>query len=148
MGTFTSFGTSIPVTGPNIGFPGTVSRFGERVISARPFAPLVSTNNLNFGDPAVLVPNSTANLEDSYDSVKDFLGTLANTALLKQYFAGAAVREVKTQLGYPQTPGVLATGYYASGQMAEVLERGTMNGLPFGGHAQEPGPVVHARSAE
>jgi len=125
MSSFTSFGTSIPVTGPNNGFPGTVSRFGERVISARPFSPITPTNNLNFGDPAVLVPNSTANLEDSYDSIKDFLGTIGNTALLAQYFTGMAVREVKTQVTYPQTPGNNLSGYYSNGQMAEVLERGS-----------------------
>ncbi len=123
-----NFGATIPVTGPNIGFPGTVSRFGERVIAARPFSPATSTNNLNFGDPAVLVPNSTANLEDAYDSVADFVAAAtANIALVAKYFAGFAVREVKTQLTYEAglQPGLLQAGYYSSGQMAEVLERGS-----------------------
>jgi hypothetical protein len=46
-------------------------------------------------------------------------------------FAGAAVREVQTQLTYPagQTPGILQVGYYAPNSMAEVLERGSMTVL-------------------
>lgn len=122
-----NFGQVIPVTGPNIGFPGTVSRIGERVIAARPFSPITTTNNLNFGDPAVLVPNSTANLEDSYDSVADFVGTAANIALVAAYFAGFAVREVQTELTYEAglQPGLQQVGYYSNGRMAEVLERGS-----------------------
>lgn len=123
----TSFGQVIPVTGPNIGFPGNVSRFGERVIAARPVI-ATATKNLNFGDPAVLIPNSTANLEDSYDSVADFVAAAAaNIGLVAAYFAGMSVRNVKTQLTYPAgvTPGTQQVGYYSAGQMADVLERGS-----------------------
>ena len=42
-----SFGQVIPVTGPVLGFAGTVSRIGERVITARQFVPTTSSNNLN-----------------------------------------------------------------------------------------------------
>ena len=124
--TLTSFGQTIPVTGPNIGFQGAVSRFGERVIAARQFVPFTSTNNLNFGDPAVVIPNQTGGY---YDSVADFIAHAAsNIGLLATQFAGMAVREVKTQITYPSnvTPGASPmVGLYASGQMAEVLERGS-----------------------
>src|ERR1700692_1533848 len=103
--TLTSFGQVIPVTGPNIGFAGTVSRQGERVIAARVFTPYTLTNNLNFGDPAVVIPDQKGG---AYDSVADFIAhAAANIGLLAAYWAGAAVREVKTQLTYPSnvTPG-------------------------------------------
>ena len=123
-----SFGQVINVTGPNNGFQGTVSRFGERVITAREFVPFTATNNLNFGDPAVIIPTATGGV---FDSVADFLAigaftTARNPGLVAQFFAGMAVREVKTQLLYPagQTPGILQVGFYANDQMAEVLERG------------------------
>jgi hypothetical protein len=120
-----SFGQVIGVTGPNNGFQGTVSRFGDRVITAREFVPYTTTNNLNFGDPAVIIPN---NLGGYFDSVADFVAhSAANIGLVAAYFAGMAVREVKTQLTYPagQAPGIQQVGYYANLQMAEVLERGS-----------------------
>jgi hypothetical protein len=125
-----AFGQVIPVTGPNIGFPGAVSRFGDTIITARSFVPLTSTNTLNFGDPAVIIP-STTNSGGAFTSVKDYIATIANTANIANYFAGMAVREVKTQLTYQGsssygagTPGVQSVGSYANLQMAEVLERG------------------------
>lgn len=128
--TLVSFGQTIPVTGPNIGFQGTVSRFGERVIAARQFMPYTSSNNLNFGDPAVVIPNSQGGY---WDSVADFIAHAAsNIGLLATQWAGAAVREVKTQLTYPSNvvPGASPmVGLYSSGQMAEVLERGSITVL-------------------
>lgn len=125
--TFTSFGQVIQPTGLNNGFPGTVSRTGERVIHAREFVQQSAsgTYNLNFGDPAVIVQNNSGGY---YDSVLDFVTAAAsNISLLTTQFAGIAVRNVQTQLTYPagQTPGILQVGYYASGTMAEVLERGS-----------------------
>jgi hypothetical protein len=120
-----SFGQVIGVTGPVNGFQGTVSRFGERVIAARSFTPFTGTNNLNFGDPAVLIPNATGGL---WDSVYDFVThSAANIGLVARYFGGFAVREVKTQLTYGAgtQPGIQQVGYYGPGQMAEVLERGS-----------------------
>ncbi len=126
MGSFTSFGSVIPVTGPDIGFAGTVSRFGERVITARQFVPYTSTNNLNFGDPAVVIPNSEGG---NWDSVADFIAhAVSNIGLLYKQFGGMAVREVKTQLTYPSnvTPGASPmVGLYSANQLAEVLERGS-----------------------
>lgn len=123
MGTI-AFGQVIPVTGPNIGFPGSISRFGERVIASREVVP-TAASNLNFGDPAVTVDNSDGGY---YTSVKDFLATSeANAALIAAQFAGMAVREVKTMLTYPanQAPGLQQVGYYAPANMADVLERGS-----------------------
>ncbi len=128
-----SFGQTIPVTGPNLGFQGTVSRFGERVIAAREFTPYNTANNLNFGDPTVIIPNNTGGV---FDSVADFVAnSVANIALVSKYFAGIAVREVKTQLTYPagQTPGIQQVGYYSASQMAEALERGSATILLRGG---------------
>lgn len=120
-----AFGQVVPVTGPNIGFQGTVSRFGERVIAAREYVPYTAANNLSFGDPAVLVANAVGGY---WDSVADFVAhAVGNVALVSQYFAGFAVREVKTQLTYGAgtQPGLQQVGYYSNGQMAEVLERGS-----------------------
>jgi hypothetical protein len=121
--TASSFGQVIPVLGPNIGFPGAVSRFGDRVILARELNPS-ATLNLNFGDPAVIIPNATGGY---YDSVLDFVTALAsNIGLVAGYFAGMAVREVKTMLTYNTgNPAILSVGYYAPNSMAEVLERGS-----------------------
>lgn len=120
----TSFGQVINVTGPNNGFVGTVSRQGDRVIVAREFTPFTSTNNLSFGDPTVAIPNATGGV---WDSIADFVAHApSNIGLVASYFAGMAVREVKTQLTYPagQTPGIQQVGYYANLQMSEVLLRG------------------------
>jgi hypothetical protein len=124
-----SFGQVIPVTGPVLGFPGTISRVGERVVASREYVPTTSSNNLNFGDPAVLIENSTGGY---WDSVADFVAaSAANIALVAAQFAGGAVREVQTQLTYPagQQPGILQVGYYAANTMADVLERGSMTVL-------------------
>jgi hypothetical protein len=120
-----SFGQTISVLGPNIGFQGTVSRFGERVILARAFMPFNVASNLNFGDPTVTIPNQ---LGGYYDSVADFIAaSQANIGLLATQWAGMAVREVKTSLVYPagQTPGIQQVGFYTNLQMAEALERGS-----------------------
>ena len=138
-----SFGQVIPVTGPNLGFPGNISRFGDRVVKARPFAPLTSTNNLNFGDPAVLIPTTTGG---AWTSVADFIATVANIGKLAKQFAGLAVRNVKTSLTYPAgvTPGTNQVGYYSNGQEAELLLRGSGTILLTVG-APSAGDQVYAR---
>ena len=123
-----SFGQVIPVTGPNIGFPGTISRTGERIVIAREFVQQSGsgTYNINFGDPVVQIQNTSGGY---WDSVLDFVtAATSNIGLVASQFAGVAVREVQTQLTYPagQTPGVLQVGYYAPNTMAEVLERGSI----------------------
>lgn len=91
---YQSFGQVIQPNGPNVGFPGNVSRQGERVIKARQVS---DTNNLSFGAAAVLLSNATGGL---WESVATFLATAANAQNLQQYFAGIAVREVTTQLQF------------------------------------------------
>jgi len=142
-----SFGQVIPVTGPNLGFPGTISRQGERVVPARVFTPFSAAYNLNFGDPAVLINTATGGV---WTSVADAVNNaVANIALVATQFAGMAVREVQTQLAYPFgagiQPGDLQVGYYAPGQMAEVLERG--NGTVMVSVANSPtsGAPVYTR---
>jgi hypothetical protein len=118
-----SFGQVIAVTGPNIGFPGAVSRFGERVIAARTVLTTGGTHGINFGDPVVLIKDSTGG---TYQSVPDFMAGGGTTALVGTQFAGIAVRNIKTQLGFPIVPGAVALGSYVAGQMAEALERGSI----------------------
>lgn len=140
-----AFGQTIPVLGPNIGFQGTVSRFGERVIAARVFQPYTATNNLNFGDPTVLIPNASGGY---FDSVADFVAnSAANIGLLASQFAGIAVREVKTMLTYPagQTPGIQQVGYYSAGQMSEVLERGSVTLLISVSNSPVAGSQLYTR---
>jgi|SRR5215469_10766640 len=126
-----SFGGVIPVTALNLGFLGNVSRVGERVIAARQ---VLSTtpNPINFGDPVIIVPDSTGG---TYQSVKDLIGGAGTFTAAK--FAGVAVRNVKTNLAYialgnVQTPQI---GQYAPGSICDVLERGSVtvkinNGTP------------------
>jgi hypothetical protein len=142
-----AFGQTIPVLGPNIGFAGAISRFSDRVVAARQFVPTASTsNNLNFGDPAVLIPNNSGGY---FNSVADFVAAAtANIANVANYFAGMAVREVKTQLTYGAgtTPGVQQVGYYSYNQIAEVLERGAgVVALSVGSSSVQAGSQVYTR---
>jgi hypothetical protein len=142
-----SFGQVIPVTGPNLGFPGTVSRQGERVVSSRQFNPFSASYNLNFGDPAILIENSSGGY---WTSVLDAIeNSVANVALIASRFAGIAVREVQTQLAYPYgsgiTPGQQQVGYYAPGQMADVLERGSATILASVYNSPVAGGPVYTR---
>jgi hypothetical protein len=145
-----AFGAVIPVTGLNNGFLGQVSRTGagEPLIVAR-LANASNKNNIVFGDPVVLQQDSTGG---TYTQVKDFITN--NSGLVTPTrapivpvtnvlpFAGFAVREVKTYLGYPLPPGTSQVGYYAAGQMCEVLERGSICvSIPLGGTAYANGQV-------
>lgn len=139
---FTTFGQNIPVTGPNIGFPGNVSRGAgaDRVIVARPVNS-AATNNLNFGEIAVEVSDSTGG---TWRSLKDFIAaSVANVSNAVAQFAGIAVRNVKTTLTFAGSvaPGTLLTGYYAAGEMAEVLERGSVPVIVTYGTPQANQPV-------
>ena len=90
----TSLGQVVPVLGPVLGFPGTVSRIPYPTIVARPVNS-DATLNLSFGEAAVVLPDSTGG---TWMSVADFLATPANLVGIDSplsYFAGFAVREVK-----------------------------------------------------
>lgn len=67
--------------------------------------------------------------------------TNASAALQYAYFAGIAVREVKTQLTYPITPGASLVGVYQPGQMTEVLVRGSITAKVNVGAPVANGPV-------
>lgn len=128
-----SFGQVIPVLGQNIGFPGTVSRAGVPVIKSRQVLS-TTAHNVNFGEAVVGIADA---LGGTFQSIRDFVATVANIPLLAAAFAGIAVREVKTQLTYGNgvTPGTQQVGYYAPGQMMDALELGSIvvaitNGTP------------------
>lgn len=129
-----SFGTTIPVTGLNLGPIGQVSRLGPRDITARPVFAGAGSTNINFGDAVVIVPNASGG-GDTYETVAAFIanGGTFNASL----FAGVANREVKTNLAYTTlgNNGTLQTAYYQPNEIAEALERGSItvkinNGTP------------------
>lgn len=104
----------------NYGYPGTVSRSRDAVISNRV---VKSTDSVGiaFGEPAIL------NSDNSYSR----FGSTGTAAL----FAGVAVREVKQSTDY-----FSANGTYAPGQPCDVLSRGTISvvcnvGTPTAGGA-------------
>lgn len=147
MSSYTSFGQVIPVTGPNLGFAGTISRQGERVVPSRVFTPFTSSNNMNFGDPAILIQTATGGV---WTTVKDAVSSaIANTSLVVSNFAGVAVREVQTQLAYPYgagiAPGQQQIGYYAPGQMADVMERGSATVLISVSNGPKAGSSIYTR---
>ena len=135
MGAYAPFGQVIPVTGLNLPGPGNVSRLGERVIVAKQANP-ANASAINFGDALVTIQNSTGGL---FQSVRDFIaggGTLT-AALL----AGFAVREVKTNLTFPQVAGTSAIGSYAAGEMTEALVRGSITVPCLVGTPVVEGPI-------
>ena len=134
---YTSFGTAIPVLGPKVGFPGNISRTGDRVVRSRIVLP-TTYSNLPFGAPAVEIASATGG---NWQSVADYLRTAANAQLLQQNFAGVAVRNVMTQysyLGLAQNggPGTTATTTVAttgSGSAASTtLTVGSGAGIAIG----------------
>lgn len=141
----TSFGQVVPVTGLTIGFPGTVSRMAGNIITARQVLP-TAASNLSFGSPTVIIPNASGG-GDTIDSVADFIGsysgTFANAGLVAAYFAGIAVREVKTAISYPAgtTPGILQVGFYQAGEEGENLELGNVPVVVTAGTPASQGQV-------
>ena len=129
-----SFGTTIPVTGLNLGAIGQVSRLGERVITSRPVFAGAGSTNINFGDTVVITPNATGG-GDTYQTVAGFIA--AGGIMAPSLFAGVANREVKTNLAYTSlgNSGTPQIAYYAPNELAEALERGSIvvkinNGTP------------------
>lgn len=115
------FGTVIPVLALNLGFPGNISRVGERVVKSRQVLS-TTANPLYFGQGAVIVPDSTGG---TVQSIADFIngGGNFNASL----FGGVAIRNVKTNLNYSTLGnlGAPTLGSFAQGQEAGVLERGS-----------------------
>ena len=133
MGAYGGFGLSIPVLALNLGFPGSVTRGGERDIHARQVLP-TTPNAISFGSGVVVVPDSTGG---TLQSIADFIAGGGN--FLASLFAGIAVRNTKTELIY-STLGNIGnqspyTGSFAPGQIAGQFERGSCvvtinNGTP------------------
>jgi len=118
----TNFGSTIPVIGLNIGFVGQISRTGGNPVIAARQANVSNLINISFGDPVVLIADSTGG---TLRNVADFIGQGGTFTADK--FAGIAVREVKTQLGYPYSVNSAPPiGYYAAGDMCEALEEGSI----------------------
>lgn len=132
-----SFGGVIPVKALNLGFLGNVSRLGERVIAARQVL-TTTPNPIYFGSPVIIVPDSTGG---TYQSVSDFIAGAGAFTAAK--FAGVAVRNVKTMLQYTAWGNVQnpLIGQFAPGQMAEVLERGSITVQINNGTPVVQGPV-------
>lgn len=120
-----AFGAVIPVLGLNLGFLGEITRIADRLVTARQ---VLSTtpSNINFGDPAVIVPTTGGG--DTLISVADYITANGAAAFSATNLAGVAVREVKTNLTYsPALFGLSQqTNYYAPGEMAEILSRGSI----------------------
>jgi hypothetical protein len=119
------FGTAIPVLSLNNGFPGNISRVGERVIHARQVLPS-TPNAILFGQGCVIVPDSTGG---TIQSIADFIA--GGGIFLASLFAGIAVRNVKTNLNFStlgnvgnQTPYF---GSFAPGTIGGLLERGSVD---------------------
>ncbi|NOU95598.1 hypothetical protein GC093_20535 [Paenibacillus sp. LMG 31456] len=113
----------------NLGYPGSVSRSQDAIISSR-VVKTTDTTNISFGDPAVL------NSDNTYSK----FGASSTAAT----FAGIAVREVKQSTDYlsPQ-------GFYAPGQPCDVLSRGSITitcnvGTPTAGGAVYIRTIVNA----
>ncbi len=136
---FTSFGQVIPVTGQNNGFPGTLSRAGVPVVKSRQVLS-TAAHNVDFGEAAVLIPNSTGG---TFESIRDFVATPANIPNLAAQFAGIALREVKTHLTFPAgvVPGVQQVGYYRPGEMIDVVQLGSVTVQITHGTPQANGQV-------
>jgi hypothetical protein len=129
-----SFGVSLPVVALNNGFLGAVSRVGYPVIVARQVLP-TTPNPISFGDPAVFVAGASDG-DYAVQSVADFI--VGGGTFTAAKFTGVAIREVKTNLSYLSLATIPANliGTYAPGEIAEVLETGSIcvkinNGTPF-----------------
>jgi len=119
-----SFGTVIPVTGLNNGFLGHISRLGKRTVKSRQLL-ATTTSNLAFGGAAVIVPDATGG---TYQPVADFIAGGGSASNMAKQFAGVAVREIKTNLQYGVNVGIntQTVNYYQPGEIAEVLEEGSV----------------------
>lgn len=133
------FGTVIPVLSLNLGFPGNVSRVGERVIASRE---VLSTtpNPILFGQGVVIVPDSTGG---TVQSIADFI---AGGGVFEPFnFGGVAVRNVKTNLTYSTLGNVgnatPFTGSFPPSSMAGILERGSVPVIIANGTPISQGPV-------
>jgi hypothetical protein len=87
----------------NLGYPGTISRQVDAIITNRP----VSGDSVAFGDPVIL------NTDNTYSKF--------GASNVPADFAGIAIREVKQSTDYYPT-----TGSYSDGDPCDVISRGSV----------------------
>lgn len=113
--------TFIPVTGLNLGPVGAVSQSDFPLRTPRPVKS-TDTKNIAFGETAVL------NSDNTYSSVAQFIaggGTFSATTPM-----GIAAENVRTNGSFPMSGSdgdMMPGGYYAPGNIADVLTQGTIN---------------------
>lgn len=110
----------------NLGYPGTVSRNVDTIITPRVVKK--GTAQILFGDPVILNDDNTYSRFNENSKVEQF--------------AGIAVREVKQTIDYYSS-----TGSYTEGEQCDALNRGSItvkcnNGVPI------PGGKVYIRIKE
>ncbi len=116
-------GFVIPLTGPNSGFPGTVSRNGDELTVNRPLN-IADTLPAAFGDVAILNADSTGGTWSSVQSA--VAASVSNSNILAQ-LAGIFTRNFKVDTTYPLYGASGANqNQYLPGQLADVLERGVI----------------------
>lgn len=110
-------------TSMNLGFPGNYSRNGDCIIEPKQVTPADATGP-NFGDPVVLIQNSTGG---TYSGIAQAIAASVTPVMTQGTngcFAGVAVREVLTMTAYIPSPTL---GSYLPGQAADVLVRGSVS---------------------
>jgi hypothetical protein len=117
---------TIPYTGMNQGFAGSCARGPNDYIRSLEVAP-ADQYPINFGDATFLrtdINPSSGGAVSSTQSV-EFAGHTAimGGAGINYSFLGWAIREVKTNLGYPTTQTL---GNYPQGTWADIIEEGAV----------------------
>jgi hypothetical protein len=132
--------TFIPVTGLNLGPVGAVSQSDFPLRTPRQVNP-TDTRNIAFGETAVLNANNT------YSSVAQFIqngGTVTGSTPI-----GLAAANTRTNPTFPMAGSggsMMPGGYYAPGNIADVMTQGTMNVVCNNG-TPSAGSAVYVRTA-
>lgn len=117
-------GFVVPLSGPNAGFPGTVSRNGDELIVNRP---LLSTDSVPaaYGDVAILdTGNSVGGF---WSSVQAAVAASVSNSNILAALAGVFTRNFKVDTTYPlYGQSGDNVNQYLQGQLADVLERGVI----------------------
>ena len=107
------------------GYPGSFARNSDCIIAARMVRNVAGDSGPSFGDPCVLVGSGTASINNTFQSVADYIAAArTNETFAMAVFAGVAVREVKTYETY--SANMPSTGVYLPATLADVIERGSV----------------------
>lgn len=147
----TTIGTSM-----NAGFAGSYSRNGDEIVESKQASSASTynngstiTNNINFGDVVVLVPDATGG---TYVDGAVFIaggGTfqLGANGNITSSFAGFAVRQIKQQLTINAFGGATSAnaqlGYFAPGNPTDVIVRGSVMAGNFYAKTGNAAPVAN-----